>query len=64
MTEVASLRRLKYVVQAVAVEIDENGEIVGERATEPQAVYTREQLWGLVEQLDLEIATTSLESVK
>jgi hypothetical protein len=61
MTEVTSLRRLKYIVQAVAVEIDGDGNIVGERTTQPQAVYTSDQLLELVESLDLEIAATSLQ---
>lgn len=39
-----SLEVFKFMVQAVVVERDEQGEIIGEKVTEPVALYTAEKL--------------------
>lgn len=50
-----TIKRLKYVVTAVVVEIDEDGNITGEQQTEPQAIYSRDQMTQLLDKLDMDI---------
>jgi len=45
------MRFLKYVVGVVALELDEQGNIVGEKTSEPRACYTDEQLLALVKEV-------------
>jgi hypothetical protein len=48
-------KRLKLVVQGVIAELNEEGDIIGEQVTEPQPIYTREQLFEFADKLDADI---------
>lgn len=47
-----TLKRLKFLVQAVAVELDSEGNPVGERTTQPQAFYSQEQVLAFCAEFD------------
>lgn len=51
-----TLKPLKFMVQAVVLELDEAGAIIGERVSEPLAVYTAEQLAEFVETFEAQLA--------
>jgi len=39
-----NLKFLKIIVQAVVLEVDDDGNIIGERISEPQPIYTLDQM--------------------
>jgi len=47
------LQFLKLIVQAVAVEMDENGRIIGERLSDPKPLYTEEQIMEFLRELGM-----------
>ena len=53
------LKRLKFIVQGVAVELDETGQVLGERLTKPQAFYSPEQVMAFLEEFDRNVSQES-----
>ncbi len=54
-----TLKRLKYVVQAIAVEMDEDGNVIGEQSTQPQACYNAEQIIQFVDTFEASLNAES-----
>ena len=55
------LELLKVIVRAVVIERDEGGNIVGERLTEPQALYSLDQYEEFVANVRAELGGTDGE---
>ena len=52
-----TLELFKAIVQPVAVERDENGDIMGERVGDPVSLYTDEQVLLFLQQVREELAS-------
>ena len=55
---------LKLVVQAIALERDDDGKIVGERAADPIAVYTLDQLFELRASIEAQLAAQQMQPLE
>jgi hypothetical protein len=56
---VVTLKRLKYIVTAVAVELDEEGNVIGEQTTQPQAFYSAAQIIEFVDTFEASLTAES-----
>jgi hypothetical protein len=57
-------KRVKYIVQGIVAEVDEEGNIVGEQQTQQTAVYTHDQMLEFLEKFDRDIEIANLEASK
>jgi len=46
-----ALKFFKYIVQAVAIESDELGNIVGEKTSDPKVIYNDEQMMEFMQEV-------------
>lgn len=54
-------KRVKYILQGVVAQIDDEGNIVGEETTQATAIYSREQLEEFVQRFDADINEANMQ---
>lgn len=57
------VRPLKYLVQLVLLEEDEQGDVIGERVAEPVALYSAGAVAQWLTQIDEQVAALNAEAV-
>lgn len=55
------LEFLKIIVQAALIERDDDGEVVGERLSEPTALYTTDQIVNFIDSLKSELVNANAQ---
>jgi hypothetical protein len=58
------LEFLKVIVQPVALERDDDGKIIGEKLSEPTALYSAEQVAEFMQKLEIELHNANIDSKK